>query len=321
MPPRRTTIIGWTGKGRLEDLKSSADYILEKGGIRARVSKMGACLAVDGAEPLGIAALLGHTPGVAWLAAGMAGRSARDLGTAARVLARLYLRRGDRFVVRAEGPDSVAASDLAGSITSGILDSVRGSRVSAESPRVVFRAAYDGESGAVGAEVRVGPGGVPTGEDEVVCLVSGGIHSSVVAWYASLQGLRVRLVHAESDEEALRSVARLYSELSHRVDPRWMSLEVLGGGSVLKVLSAYAESSKLPVYCGITRDSKSPSLPRVHSPLYLMPGERFEEEFGSLGLARVALPEDWNSRSRGRRRVRRFGGRAADVSGVLDGLR
>jgi hypothetical protein len=322
MHPKRTTILGWTGRGSIADLVASAEFLLREGGIEARVSRIGTSVAVGGPEPLGVAAILGLMPGVDWIAAGGTCSSATELHSLVCALAKNYLRRGDRFAVEAEGTGKVTASDVGGSITSRILESVRGVRVSVESPKVRFRAAFDGENGVVGVEVKKGPGGVPTGKDSAVCLVSGGRHSSVVAWHAVLLGFRVRLVHARFSDESLRTVARLYSELSHRADPRWLSLEVLEGGSIREALSGYAELSRNPVFGGFSRSGRGKplGLPNVLAPLYLMPEERFQTEFEGLGIRGLDSPEDWDRMGPTKLTKWKFGGTAADVSGVLDGL-
>ena len=319
LPSNRPTIIGWTRLGSLEDLRSSVGFVLGDRRIGAKAVKAGATLLVEGPEPLLVSSVVGRLPGVSWTAAGIRGRTPGEVSAGARVLSRAYLRRGDRFVVRAEGSTPMAASDLGGRVTSSILESAKGSRVSDESPKVVFRAAGDGESGAVGVQVSEGPGGIPTGEEEVACLVSGGIHSSVLAWFALLQGLRVRLVHAASGEDGLRAVAGLYSELSHRVAPRGLSLEVLGGDTLRGALSAYASKSKTDVIAGFSRPGKVHWIPKAKSPLYLLPQERFSAEFEGLHIKAPDTQTDWEG---GESRVptARFGGRRADISGVLDGL-
>jgi adenylyl- and sulfurtransferase ThiI len=214
------------------DLHSSVRNVLVDVGIRASTRRAGTALVVLGPEPVSVAAALGDMPGVSWVAVGVSGHSSRDLSDSAKILSGIYVHPRERFAVKAEGPSRAVASDLEGRITSSILESIRGSRVSVESPRVVFRVAFDGKAGAVGVELKPGPGGVPTGNDEAACLVSGGMHSSVLAWLAVIAGFRVRLVHAESGDESLRAVAELYSELSHRADPRGLNLEVLGGDTV-----------------------------------------------------------------------------------------
>lgn len=290
--------------------------------VRARVRRNGNSLIVEGPEPLGVAALFEHMPGMAWIAAGLAARSVRELAGTSGVLARKYLRRGDMFSVEAEGTSGVVASDVAGAVTSSVLDSVKGARVS-EGAKVRFRAAFDGSLGAVGVEVKRGPGGVPTGGESLSCLVSGGAHSSVVAWMAVLVGFRVRLVHAKLSDEGLRAVARLYSELSHRADPRGLRLEVLEGGSGSGALASFAGKSKDPVAGGF-RSAGGPApgglRGKVLAPLYLLPEETFASEFRSLRIKGHDSAADWGAQGRGTVSVRTFGGVAADVSDVLDGL-
>ena len=254
------------------------------------------------------------------MAVGLTASSHRELSLASRELAQRYLRKGDHFFVEAEGTTGVSSSDISGIVTSAVLDTSRGSRVSSESPRVRFRAAFDGGNGVVGVEVRRGPGGTPTGKEQVACLVSGGMHSSVVAWEAVLQGFRVRLVHAKYSEESLRAVARLYSELSYRADPRGLSLEVLEGGSVGWELSRCASSFKGKVFAGYTPGALGRQLPKVLSPLYLMREEKFLSEFETLGIQGFDAPEDWDRGGKGKRRAMTLVGRRADISGVLDGM-
>ena len=311
----------WTGRGSLDGLRSSVTYVLGVEGVNAHVSKLGDSLTIVGAEPLRLAALFGNMPGVSWVAVGLTARSFRELSLGAGELARKYLRKGDRFLVEAEGTDGVLASDISGAVTSAVLDAAKGARVSNESPRVRFRAAFDGEKGVTGVEVRRGPGGASTGREQVVCFVSGGIHSSVVAWEAVVQGFKVRLLHARYSEESLRAVARLYSELSYRADPRGMSLEVLEGESVRDALSRYAVTFRGKVFAGFTPDTQGRHLPTVLSPLYLLSEERFATELEALGVRSFEAPEDWDRETGDKRLVRKFVGRRADVSGVLDGMR
>ncbi|HUI23770.1 MAG TPA: hypothetical protein VLY82_05195 [Nitrososphaerales archaeon] len=303
-------------------MQSSVEFVLGEEGLKARVSRIGHSLALDGPEPLGLARLFGYLPGVSWVAAGLTARSYGELSSAARQLAGRYLEKGGRFAVVAEGTSGTVSSDVSGIVTSAVLDGAKGSRVSAESPGVRFRAAFDGEKGVVGVLVRAGPGGTPTGEKEVTCLVSGGVHSSVVAWEAVLQGFRVNLVHAAYSEESLLAVARLYSELSHRADPRSLSLEVLEGESVAKALSGYDLSPKMQAFAGFAAGASGRlHLPRVTAPLYLMPEEMFLAEFEGLGIRSIDVPEAWDREVRGAKVTRRFGGRRAEISGVLDGLK
>jgi len=322
MSSKRATVIGWTGGGRREDLRDSAGYVLADRRINGRLRDSGDVLTIEGPEPLSVAVAIRNMPGVAWIAAGRSGDSLAELKVAARGLAEAYVRARDTFVVLPEGQTHREASDLGGSLTSHILETVKGSRVSVESPDVVFRASFDGRKGAVGVEVETGPGGVPTATEEVACLVSGGIHSSVMAWLAFLQGFRVTLVHVDTGETGIRAVASLYSELSNRGDPRWLKLEVLRGGSFFKTLSDYARGSKVPVFAGFSRTggNRPRPVPNTTAPLYLMPEERFLSEFDRLGLRSTEADTDWERKDRGAPSLRRFGGKRADMSAVLDGL-
>jgi hypothetical protein len=262
-------------------------------------------------------------PGVDWIAAGLAVNTFQELTASAGRLAKTYLRRGERFWVGAEPGSGAAGSDAAGAVTSAILSSVRGVAVSEEAPKVRFRAVFEGTRGVLGVELRAGPGGVPTGTEEATCLVSGGIHSLVVAWSAVVAGFRVRLVHAESGDDALLAVARLYSELSHRADPRALRLEV-AGGRPSGVIPGFLKGVRGPAFTGFT--AAGGALPAqlrglVGAPLYLLPERRFESEFESLGVKAHEAKADWTPvKGGGKVSVKRFGGVAADVSGVLDGL-
>ena len=317
---KRAAIIRWTGRGKLSDLEGSIDRMVRAGGVKASVSSVGGTVVVSGPEPLGVAARLQHLPGVSWIAAGRATASMRELTEAAGALAKSYLKRGDRFSVEAEGTRGVLASDVGGAVTSKVLEAVRGARVS-EDPKVRLRAAVDGRKGAVGVEVTRGPGGVPTGDGSVSCLVSGGIHSSVVAWSALLAGYRVRLVHVSSGEESLLAVARLYAELSNRADPRGLSLKVLEGGQAPDVIADIKSEGE--VFGGFHAGRGPP--PRrlgraVSSPLFLLSEEAFAEEFESLGIRPFDKSTDWTSRGAGKYAARSFSGGPADVSAVVDGL-
>jgi len=308
----------------LEDLKASVEFVLKENGVRARIRSAGGTLIVVGPEPIGVAALLENMPGVAWIAVGEAASSFRGLAEAGGALAKKYLRKGDRFRVEAEGSSGVVEGDVSGVVTSGVLDSVRGARVSQAHAKVTFRASFNGSKGTVGVELRLGPGGAPTGNEAAACLVSGGMHSSVLAWMAALAGFRVRLIHARASDEGLKAVARLYSELSHRVDPRGLSIEVLEGGGVSDMLAKFAAREGGQVFGGFGRTGREvPSGLRAHvlAPLYVMPEEWFRSEYESLGVKGHDSKADWSAKKSGAFVTRSFGAMASDISGVLDALR
>lgn len=318
----RATILRWTGEGDFARLEASVEHVLGARRIQAVVRRVGGSLVVHGPEPVLVSALFQHMPGVAWSAAGFYATGFKEITKASATLGSRYLRRGDRFSVDAEVSTGVP-SDLAGAVTSSILESVKGSRVSSYAPKVRFRAALDGSKGVVGVEIFHGPGGVPTGSASAICFVSGGKHSSVVAWNAVLMGLRAKLVHVKSDEESLLAVAKLYSELSHRSDPRGLRLEVLERSSVPVALKRYAAGHMEPSFGGFT--AAFGGVPDrlkgvMAAPLYLMPEEKFEIEFLSLGLKSYDAKAEWGKTGSEKYSVRSFGGLTADVSGVLDGL-
>lgn len=322
MPVKRTTILRWTGRGSVRHLSSSMEYLLRANKVRGNVARLGASIIVSGPDPLEVAALLQHLPGTAWIAAGFGADTPSQMASATSALAKHYLRRGDRFSVAAEGTGGTLPSDVGGAAISRILDAVKGVRVS-ETAKVVFRVAADGRKGAIGVEVRRGPGGVPTGTEKASCLVSGGAHSSVVAWTAVLAGFRVRLVHVKVSDESVLAVAKLYSELSNRADPRSLSLEVLDAGSVMGAASAYPAGSETRIFGGFhpARGDIPGSLKgKVAAPLFLSAEEKFQAEFESLGIKAFDSQERWGDIGDTRYTTRRFSGGPAGVSDVLDGL-
>lgn len=316
-------IARWTGRGDLAELRSSVEFVLRSNRLRGKVWTVGDSVIDEGTEPLRAAAALAHMPGVAWVAVGMPVKSMKEAGLFAGRLGVKYLKRGDRFAVEGEGTRNVVGADVAGAVTSGILEAVKGARVS-EAPRVRFRAAFDGRKGVVGVQVATGPGGVSTGKEWVTCLVSGGLHSSVLAWTALLMGYRVRLVHAETGERGLLAVARLYAELSHRVDSRGLRLEVLKGGALARVLASHLSKSGEESFAGFHSTGgrvTGPLARRASAPLYLMPEELFRSEFDALGIRGDDSRADWGTKGGAEFAMRTFEGWAEDVSAVLDGLR
>jgi hypothetical protein len=290
----------------------------------------GGSIVVEGMEPLGVAAKLKHTPGVSWIAAGLVSLSFRELLENSATLARTYLKRGDRFSVDAEVGGGTVKSDVAGGVTSKILQSAKGVRVSQEDPIIRFRTAFEGSRGVVGVEIARGPGGVPTGVDGVACLVSGGMHSSVLSWMALLAGYKVRLIHAMVDEESLLGAARLYAELSHRTDPRGLMLQVVEGKSPARALLGTVRGMNEPVFGGFRASGgpiPEPLRGLVLAPLYLLGEDKFDDEFDSLSLKSYDAKLSWghgkNEDVHGKNgdvHIRSFGGVTADVSEVVDGL-
>jgi hypothetical protein len=259
---------------------------------------------------------------VAWLAVGFAFPNMKEAGRAGGLLAKRYVGPRGAFSVEGEGTGGALGGDVAGAVTSGILEAVKGARVSA-SAKVRFRAASDGSQGVVGIEVAEGPGGVSTGNGWADCLISGGRHSSVLAWCALLMGFRVRLVHVRTSERSLLAVGRLYAELCRRVGPEALRLVVKEGGN-MKDLSRLLEATGGEVFGGFRAGGKT--MPRglpsaATAPLYLMPEEQLNLVFESLRITPDDSEAKWESTPGDGFLVKRFEGWAEDVSAVLDGLR
>jgi hypothetical protein len=279
---------------------------------------------VEGAYPVEVASALELMPGVAWIAVGTASSSFRDLGRGAAALARKYLRPGVRLSVLAESSGIIAVGDIAGAVASSALEEVKGARIDDAAPQVKFRATLEDSAGAVGVELSVGPGGFPTGTQEVTCLASGGRHSSVLCWLALLSGFRVRIVHAEQDEVSLQAVAHLYAELSHRIDPAGLSLEVVRGGEPGPLVLRRAEELKERIFGGFHAGCSGPPgllRKRVEAPLFLLPEEYFDREFRALSLKEYGSRIEWKIRPAKRAKTVRISGVRANVGQVLDGLR
>lgn len=321
---RRATILGWTGSGSQADLVSSVAGSLAAAGVRARVRRCGPALIVEGPEPASSAAALVNTPGVAWVAIGMSVKSFKELADASRLLARSYIRPGSRFMVAASAGKGVMASDVSGTVTSAVLETRKGARIDEQRPQIVIRATLSDEGGAAAVETSRGPGGTPTGRRWVTCLASGGIHSSVLCWMALLSGYRLRMVHAKADDASLLAVAKLYAELSHRVDPSFVDLEVVVGtrGDPM-ALWAGLHGIK-PVFAGFhagCSDVPRMMTGKVGAPLYLAQEEWLETEAASLLTKPHLSLTDWHGSAAPPVQKLGFGGTRADVSGVLDGLR
>ena len=116
-----------------------------------------------------------------------------------------------------------------------------------------------------------------------------------MAWMAALSGFSLRLVHSATDDVALRHVARLYSELSHRMDPRCLELLVLGGGGeAAGRIGRWIRSQKGEVFAGLrprpagTQAGLAKRFPNLSLPLVLVQDEEIARIYRSLGLGRAS---------------------------------
>ena len=225
-------IVAWSGNGSLDDLRRS---VASKLGIAGRSIRTGpVSLNVEHSDPVKVASRLSYLPGARWIAVGYEFAGWRECASGLQALAKKYLREGSSFRLTASAQDSQQTEgDLLLDGNGVILKAVKKTRVDEKKPDVTFRIVMEKDRGAVGVELRKGPGGVPTSKRmKAMCLVSGGYHSAVVAWMAVLSGYQVTLVHSRADDESLRQVARLYAELSRRMDVSGLDLRVLDGTGI-----------------------------------------------------------------------------------------
>jgi hypothetical protein len=326
-------MVGWSGAGAFEDLERTVARKLSAG--EGETGRVGDALLVAAKDPVDAARRLALLPGVAWIAVGYrfngTGAYLKDLTT----LARRYLSKGRTFKISAQ---VVASKQTAGDAVlagnSELLSSLPGTRVDERKPHVRFRVCIQGSKGACGAEIRSGPGGLPTTREWVSCLVSGGARSSALAWMAALSGFSLRLVHSRTDEASLRQVARLYSELSFRMDPRCLELVVLGGGKdAYGRIGGWLRDHKGAAFAGL-RPGRPDALtgvaerfPNLALPLTLVQDDAIEGVYRSLRLGRAA--EDRADAGLNLRAleavspysVRKFGGVQADSNEVIDALK
>ena len=324
-------ILGWTGNGSLEDLAATSLRKLQADG--ADITTAAKSLVVRGRDPVAVARRLEYLPGVSWIAVGY------EFGTSQECLARLallasrYLDSGSSFRVGVEAANGARREgDLLMEATSTILKSVKGARVDEKGPAAQFRITEAGSRGACGVQLREGAGGAPTSKETTAhCLVSGGYHSAVTAWMAALSGFSLTLVHARDDDESLRQVARLYAELSRRMDASSLELNVLEGeGSPGDRVAAWLRGAKGEVFAGVhfgcrgaTRARSLRRFPKVLFPLLLLQEAEIRSRLVSLGIREKASDRVATlsfSRRGAAFRVKRFGGREADQNSVLDSI-
>ena len=322
-------IVGWSGNGSQDDIARTALAKLPHAGVA--ISKGPQSLVVRGEDPVLVARRLAHLPGASWIAVGFEFRNLPECLSRLATLAKRYLEAGASFRVSVEtdGGGEVEG-DVLLEATSTLLNAAKGTRVDEKDPGAVFRVIVVGGGGACGVQLRLGVGGVPTSKSmSAVCLVSGGYHSSVTAWMAALSGYSLTLVHARGDDEALRQVARLYAELSARIDPSSLRLYVLeGDGLPGDRVASWLGNVRGRVFTGVHPECRGAAAleqlggyRQVAFPLLLLQEAEVTSRFGELGLRGKEADRSAELRLSGRRpgfTVRRFSGREADQNAVLD---
>jgi hypothetical protein len=330
---KAVAMVGWSGAGKFEDLERTAFRKMKSS--RKAADHIDDTLLVDAEDPVVVARRLAYLPGVAWVSVGYRFSGNKEYLEKLELLAKRYLSKGRTFRISARVVGSgQTAGDAVLAGNSELLSSIPGARVDERSPKVKFRVCVEGAKGACGVEIRAGPGGVPTGGDWVACLVSGGVHSSSLAWMAALSGFSLRLVHSRTDESALRRVAKLYSELSFRMDPGRLQLIVLDGGkNPPGRIGQWLRDTRLTVFGGM-RPARSEELaklaknfPNLVLPLILVQDEAVRAVYRSLGLGpepKAAKGGRFSMKSlqaRSPYSENRFGGVQADSNAIIDAIK
>ena len=326
-------MVGWSGSGRFEDFERT---VAQKLSIpEAKAARAGGSLLIDAEDPVALALRVVQMPGVGWVAAGYRFNGPNGYLKDLEMLARRYLTRARRFQVtaRAEASEQTAGDMvLAGNST--ILSAVRGAKIDEKNPQVKFRVSSLGNGGACGVEIRSGPGGAPTGGEWAACLVSGGGRSSAMAWMAALSGYSIRLVHAATDDSSLGQVAKLYSELSHRMDSTRLELIVVeGDGDPMERAGWWLRRNRGTAFAGWrptgrrAADALAKKFPRLTYPLVLVQDDAIASTYSSLGLGRASKGSGMGAFEKGALGTKakysetKFGGVEADSNTVIDAIR
>ena len=326
-------MVGWSGAGDFADFERTVARKLRASAGDA--GRIGDTLLVAAQDPVAASRSLAFLPGVAWIAVGYRFSGTEGYLKNLVLLGRRYLSTRRTFKISAQVTSAKqTAGDAVLAGNSELLSSIPGARVDERKPNVRFRVCIQGVRGACGAEIRAGPGGLPTGAGWVSCLVSGGERSSAMAWMAALSGFSLRLVHSRTDEAALRRVAKLYSELSFRMDSRSLELVLLeGGNDPYRRIGGWLRDNRGLALAGL-RPGRPDDLtklakhfPNLALPLILVQDGGISEIHRSLGLGRAPRAAGEGGltlralETRAPYSERKFGGIEADSNAVIDTLK
>lgn len=331
-------IIRWTGRGSLDHLSSTIRDVIDLGGeSKVAIKQSESSIFVSGSSAVGTALQLRYLPGIDWIAVGRTFQGQRQLMKVVRALAQRYLTKEKTFIVTVEGSRAPKAADVQLSVITEVLSTVKRARTNETNPKINFMCELENNGGAFGVKLADGEAGVPTSRDrKAFCLVSGGRHSSVMTWLAALSGFSLNMVHFMVGDDALRHVSLLYSELSHRMNPKHLRLVVVvgtGDSGQRKLLNQWLrDRNPSPVFAGIHLECKERKpdtilgrVPEgVEFPVLLIPERTILEVQRKLSLKGLPSESDFLVRSRSSLktgfRVLSFGGVKADINQVLDGL-
>lgn len=310
----RAVIVFLTGRGKTERAGERIRNSVGKRDILqiGKVAVLRNSAAID-------AYRISRLPGVMWTAYGFISREESILKDAVDLASNFIKnKRSFSVVVTEEKPE---LTDVKMSIEGNILSKFQKKKINEKKPDLTFILSRTEKGYAFGLKLYQGVGGSIQGEETVTCLVSGGMHSSVVAWLSCLSGKGVKIVHSLSSTYSLYSVARLYERLSSMSDPTLLELSVLKGeGREEDVLYSWLEDNGA-VFSGnhIECSSKLFSS-KVIAPAYVLPEEVFAKY-----QREMRLPNFERRIGEGGRYVKykefSFGGRSANMHEVIDSLR
>ena len=334
---RTAAIVRWTSRGSIDDLVATVLEVASEDGEEVRTSLIGSDLVLHQVDPIRAARALRHLPGVSWIAVGYEFTGIKQFGDRLEVLASKYLGKNSSFSVSANvtSPE-YSGGDIVLMANSMVLSGHRGSKVNEKTPRVRFQVSMVDGHGVVGVVIWFGVGGTPTSPKRTAyCLVSGGMHSSAAAWMAAKSGYTIRLAHLWRDDKSLRAVAKLYSELSHRMSAKHLSVQLVrGDGSEAALLKGWWKGAEeIPVLVGLHLECKDHRYSdyligaqrKMVFPVAFMSEEEIVGIRKDLGVAETGPPASGSilfgdPKAASKLKIHTYGGVRAEMSTVLDSL-
>jgi hypothetical protein len=307
----RVTIIQLTGRGSY----ASAEERVRNATGNKQVSSIGDIVFL-GDSSVKEAYRASKLPGVEWTASGYM-LEGKDIIKEAMELASNFLREKKKFFIVAKEELSDIKMDIEGKI----LSSMVGKRIDGKKPDVTFVISKAGKRYAFGVKLYEGVGGCMQSSSKVACLVSGGMHSSVVSWLLCLSGKGLKIVHSFVNTFSLYSVAKLYEKLSSMSDPTLLELRVLKGeGQTEDILFSWIEDNNVEQFSGNHIEcSEELFSEKIKAGAYTMPEEQYRKYLNYLRLK----PFEKRICKNGRRvpyKELKFGGVYANMHEIIDSL-
>lgn len=261
-------------------------------------------------------------PGVRWVAVGKVEKK-DNLPAIAVELAANYLTKRRTFMLYAERDSPEEVYDMKIKIEGDILSKLKNKKINEKKPDVVFVLTKQDNQYAFGVKIYDGVGGIIQSKERIAsCLVSGGIHSSVLSWFCCLSGYSLKMIHCYSGTYALYSVAKLYEKISSMSNPEMLELELVYGKSKTEnLLFSLVQESKTALYSGNHSScSGEVFFERVQAPLFFMPEELFISYSEKLGIKDKSKRLEKTKFERVNYKTKSFGFRKANMHEVIDKL-